>query len=61
MSSPLITLTPEIICHIIKELLIKDGRIFLESCKKIYNNRIYAFDKKCFRAILVYLTEEGLN
>jgi hypothetical protein len=61
MSSPLVTLTPELICHIIKELPIKDGRIFLESCKEIYNNGIYAFDEKCFRAILVRLTEEGLD
>jgi hypothetical protein len=61
MSSPLVTLAPEIVCYIIKELPIKDGRIFLESCKKIYNNGIYAFDEKCFRAIPVRLTEEGLN
>jgi hypothetical protein len=61
MSFPLVTLTLKIVCHIIRELPIKDGRIFLESCKKLYNNRIYAFDKKCFCAILVCLTEEGLN
>jgi hypothetical protein len=61
MSSPLVTLTPELVCHIIKELPIKDGRIFLESYKEIYNNRIYAFNKKCFWAILVRLMEEGLD
>lgn len=61
MSSPLVTLTPKIVYYIIKELPIKDSRIFLESYKKIYNNRIYAFNKKCFRAILVRLIEEGLN
>jgi len=61
MSSYLVTLTPEIICYIIKELPIEDGWIFLESYKKIYNNGIYAFNKKYFQAILVHLTEEGLN
>jgi hypothetical protein len=61
MSSPLAILTPEIVCHIIKELPIKDGREFLKCCKDIYNNGIYAFDEKCFRAIPVSLTEEGLN
>ncbi|PVH69639.1 hypothetical protein DL98DRAFT_598491 [Cadophora sp. DSE1049] len=57
----LVTLAPEIVCHIIKELPIDDGRIFLGSCKKIYNNGIYAFDEKCFRAIPVRLTEEGID
>jgi hypothetical protein len=61
MSLTLVTLIPEIIYYIIKELLIKDNRIFLESYKKLYSNEIYAFDEKCFRAILVSLIEEGLN
>ncbi|MAD85063.1 MAG: hypothetical protein CL912_19055 [Deltaproteobacteria bacterium] len=61
MSSPLVTLAPEIVCHIIKELPIEDGRIFLESCKNVYNNGIYAFDEKCFRAIPVRLTKQGLD
>ena len=61
MSSPLITLTPKLVYYIIKELLIKDSRIFLESYKEIYNNRIYAFNKKCFQAILVRLIKEGLD
>jgi hypothetical protein len=55
MSSPLVTLIPELVYYIIKELFIKDSRIFLESYKEIYNNKIYAFNKKCFRAILVRL------
>ncbi|KAH8650273.1 hypothetical protein BGZ60DRAFT_534372 [Tricladium varicosporioides] len=61
MSHTLVTLAPEVICHIIKELPIKDSRIFLESCKKLYNNGIYAFDQKCFRAIPVRLTKESLD
>ncbi|KAH7418696.1 hypothetical protein BKA64DRAFT_635813 [Cadophora sp. MPI-SDFR-AT-0126] len=57
----LVTLAPEIVCHIIRELPIDDSRKFLESCKKICENGMYVFDKKCFRAIPVHLTEEGID
>jgi hypothetical protein len=61
MSFCLVTLTPEIVCHIIKELPIEYACNLLASSKKLYNNRKYAFDKKCFCVILVSLTKEGLD
>src|SRR5882724_11604584 len=48
MSASLISLAPELVCMIVKELPIENARDLLASCQKIHDNGHYAFTKKCF-------------
>jgi hypothetical protein len=55
MCSSLLSLTPELVCRVIKDLPIEDAYNFLLSCRQIYSNGKYAFDEKCFRVFPVKL------
>jgi hypothetical protein len=60
MPPSLLSLSSELVCRVVKDLLIEDVRIFLLCCRMIYDNGKHAFDKKCFRVLLVRLEHHGL-
>jgi hypothetical protein len=60
MYSFLLSLLPELVYRVIKDLLIKDARNFLSSCRQIYSNGKYTFNKKCFYILLVKLESQSL-
>jgi hypothetical protein len=61
MSTSLISLAPELVYIIVKELPIKNARDLLASCKKIHDNGQYAFTKKCFHMISVSISQRNLR
>lgn len=61
MSSSLLSLTPELVYRIIKDLPIEDALNFLLSCRQIYSNGKYAFDEKCFHVFPVKLKSQSLR
>jgi hypothetical protein len=61
MTSSLLSLSPELVCRIIKDLPIEDARNFLWSCRQIHSNSKYAFDEKCFRVLPVKLESKSLR
>jgi len=52
---PLLSLPSEIVCELIKDLLIEDAFSLLKSYYKNYYNNKYAFDKRCFYTLLLSL------
>jgi hypothetical protein len=60
MSPSLLSLLSELVCRVVKDLIIKDARSFLLCCCTIYDNSKYAFKKRCFRVLLVRLEHYGL-
>src|SRR6266536_5531263 len=60
MHASLLSLSPELVCEVIKDLPIEDARNFLSSCRHIYHNGKYAFDKICFRVLPVRLESTSL-
>jgi hypothetical protein len=61
MSASLISLAPELVCMIVKELPIENARDLLASCQKIHDNGHYAFTEKCFHTIPVGLSQRSLR
>jgi hypothetical protein len=52
---PLLSLLSEIVCKLIKDLPIEDALNLLKSCCKNYYDGKYAFNKRCFRTLLLSL------
>jgi hypothetical protein len=57
---PLLSLSSEIVCELIKDLPIKDAFNLLKSCRKNYHDGKYAFDKRCFHTLLLLLEPASL-
>jgi hypothetical protein len=60
MTPPLLSLSPELFCRLIKDLPIKHAHNFLLSCYQIYSNGKYAFGEKCFYILPVKLKSQSL-
>jgi hypothetical protein len=60
MPPSLLSLSSELVCRVVTDLLIEDARSFLSCCRTIYDNGKHAFDKKCFRVLPVRLKHHGL-
>jgi hypothetical protein len=56
----LATLSTKTIYKVIKVLSFNNARNFLLCSSLIYKPRKYAFNKKCFRVLLIRLSREGL-
>jgi hypothetical protein len=61
MCSSLLSLSPEPVCRVIKDLPIEDARNLLSSCRQIHSNGKYAFDEKCFHVFPVKLESQSLR
>jgi hypothetical protein len=61
MPPPLISLPPELLCDILRKLLIEEDRNLLLSYCEIYDNSKYAFDQKYFRVIPLTLEHESIS
>ena len=60
MPYSLLSLSPELVCRVVKDLPIEDARGFLSCCHTIYNNNKHAFNKKYFCVLLVRLEHYDL-
>jgi len=60
MLPSLLSLSLELVYKVVKDLLIEDARSFLLYYCTIYDNGKYAFNKKCFRVLLVRLEHYSL-
>jgi hypothetical protein len=60
MPPSLLSLSSGLVYRVVKDLPIEDARSFLLYCRTIYDNSKHAFDKKCFRILLVRLEHHGL-
>ena len=61
MGASLLSLSPELVCRVIKDLPIEDARNLLSSCRQIQSNGKYAFDEKCFHVLPVKLESQNLR
>jgi hypothetical protein len=60
MPNSLAEFPTEIICDIVKALSLNNTRNFLSCSSSVHEPRKYAFNKNCFRVLLVRLSYDGL-